>query len=121
MYNWKLAYCENNQCKNLDVRSSEDVKKYGFSVIDAEVPGNFELDMMRAGLIPDLYYSDNTLIAQRLENLHLWYFTELDVTETDCFLRFEGGDTVTDIYVNGDKKFSLNKGENVRVELKKGD
>lgn len=102
MYNWKLAYCENNQCKNLDVRLSEDVKKYGLSVIDAEVPGNFEFDMMRAGLIPDLYYSDNTLIAQRLENLHLWYFTELDVTETDCFLRFEGVDTVCDIYVNGE-------------------
>ncbi len=103
MFVWKLSYCENQSCQHLTVRSRADIERLGFPVIDAEVPGNFELDLMRAGLLPDLYYSENTLLAQRLENLHLWYFTEVTVTEPDSVLRFEGVDTVADIYVNGEK------------------
>lgn len=102
MFTWRLAYCENQDCRHLVVRSQKDIDRFGFPVIDAEVPGNFELDMMRAGLLPDLYYSENTLLAQRLENLHLWYFTEFDLTDPDVVLHFEGVDTITDIYVNGE-------------------
>lgn len=102
MFTWKLSYCENRNCQHLVVRSREDIERLGFPVIAAEVPGNFELDMMRAGLLPDLYYSENTLLAQRLENFHLWYFTEFEVDEPDSMIHFEGVDTIADIYVNGE-------------------
>ena len=102
MKKWQLAYCENCDCKHLTVRSQADIERFGFPVIAAEVPGNFELDMMREGILPDLFFSENTLLAQKLENLHLWYFTEVEVTELDSGLHFEGVDTVADIYVNGE-------------------
>ena len=45
----------------------------GFEILPASVPGNFELDLMKAGKIEDLYFSTNTLNAQRLEDVHVWY------------------------------------------------
>ena len=86
---WKLAFCENYKCEKLDVRSRSDIERLGFPVISARVPGNFETDMMRAGLLPDLFFSDNTLLAQKLENLHLWYMTEIDVDDPSSVLHFE--------------------------------
>lgn len=101
MFKWNLAYAQNNLCKDSSISSIDDIKKSGFEVIPASVPGNFELDLMREGKIEDLYYSTNTLKAQKLENMHVWYFTEFDVPDTDIFLRFWGIDTVAEIYVNG--------------------
>ena len=101
MFKWNLAYAQNNLCKDSSISSIDDIKKSGFEVIPASVPGNFELDLMREGKIEDLYYSTNTLKAQKLENMHVWYFTEFDVPDTDIFLRFCGIDTVSEIYVNG--------------------
>ena len=45
----------------------------GFEILPASVPGNFELDLMKASKIEDLYFSTNTLNAQRLEDVHVWY------------------------------------------------
>lgn len=97
---WKAAVAENYKCCNADITTIEDLEKYDFKTIDAEVPGNIEKDMMRAGLLEDLYYSDNTLKAQKLENLHVWYFTKVRA-DKNSFIRFNGIDTVADIYVNG--------------------
>ena len=36
--------------------------------VDAVVPGNVELDLMRAGLLPDLYFADNIKKAEYLGN-----------------------------------------------------
>ncbi len=101
MNHWELAYCENRKCETLEIRSRADIERLGFPVIPAEVPGNFETDMMRAGLLPDLFFSENTLLAQRLENLHLWYMTEVDVADPSSVLHFEGVDTVAEVFVNG--------------------
>lgn len=101
MKHWKLAYCENRKCEKLEIRSRADIERLGFPVIPARVPGNIETDMMRAGLLPNLFYSDNTLLAQKLENLHLWYMTEIDVDDPSSVLHFEGVDTVAEVFVNG--------------------
>ena len=37
-------------------------------VVDAVVPGNAELDLMRAKLLPDLYFADNIRKAEYLES-----------------------------------------------------
>ncbi len=101
MMKWKAAFAENYACRELCIKTLADAEKFGLPVIDAEVPGNIELDLMKAGLLEDLYYSDNTLNAQKLENLHIWYFTDTEITERS-FIRFNGIDTVADIYVNGE-------------------
>lgn len=100
MFKWKAAYAQNCVCADWDIKTSEDIEKIGLNVIDAVVPGNAELDLMRAGLVEDLYYSDNTLLAQRMENLHAWYFCEFEVNKPS-YLHFGGIDTIADIYVNG--------------------
>lgn len=101
MFNWKMAYAPNYLCKDSKISSIADIKKSGFEIINAEVPGNFELDLMREGRLCDLYYSTNTLKAQKLENMHVWDFSEIEVTDKNSYLHFEGIDTVSEIYING--------------------
>jgi len=103
---WKLFYAENRNVKKIkeDITTTADAKRLIFSSVDGAVPGNFELDLHRAGLIGDPYFGTNTLEMQKLENLHLWYcrtFTFHGTADENTFLRFEGIDTVAEIYLNG--------------------
>lgn len=98
---WRIAWQDHAQCKDLTVRTASDILQAGLPCLDAQVPGNFELDLMRAGKLEDLYYSANTLLAQKLETTHVWYFTTVSVTVPSQYLRFEGIDTFADIYVDG--------------------
>lgn len=73
--------------------------------IPAVVPGNFELDMVRAGLLEDPYWGSNITKLRELEDRHLVYRATFDkpVLEDNELpvIRFEGIDTYADIYVNG--------------------
>ena len=100
--NWKLAYAHNCDCKFMQIQSIANIKNAGLPVIEATVPGNAEMDLMREGILPDLYFSTNTLEAQNWEDAHYWYFTEFEVENVDSYLDFEGIDTIADIYVNGE-------------------
>lgn len=105
--NWRLYVVENKDCKTFadTVCCEEEIKARGFTAINGSVPGNFELDMQKAGLIGDPFYGDNPHKIQKLENRHLWYATEFDFNGNECssYLRFEGIDTFADIYLNGKK------------------
>ncbi len=101
MFEWKLAYAPNYLCADKGITSIADIMQCGFDVINAQVPGNFEIDLMNAGKLDDLYYSTNTLEAQKLENMHIWYYTEFEVHDLNSYIHFEGIDTVSEIYVNG--------------------
>ena len=76
--NWKLCYIENKEVKtkNLNFSSIKAITTSGYSIIEASVPGNFELDLMREKIIDDLYFGTNNINAQKLENLHVYYFSE---------------------------------------------
>ena len=104
---WRLYIVENKDCKAFadSIFNEEQLKVKGFIAIDGSVPGNFELDMHKAGLIGDPFYGDNPHKIQSLENRHLWYATEFDFCgdNTASYLRFEGIDTFADIYLNGEK------------------
>ena len=100
---WELFYEENKR-----LPSSAEYGTVGalhcssFARVSAKVPGNFEIDLMRAGLIGDVFYGENPLLAQKRENLHLWYARTFEVTDTEKQkLIFEGLDTYADIYLNG--------------------
>ena len=103
---WTMFYAENRNVKKIkeDIATTADAKRLIYSSVEGTVPGNFELDLYKAGLIGDPYFGANTLEMQKLENLHLWYcrsFTFHGTADENTFLRFEGIDTVAEIYLNG--------------------
>lgn len=103
--NWQLSYLENKivNAENFHPVTGEEVHQR-LASIPAAVPGNFELDLMRENRLPNLYYGTNVLLAQRLENLHLYYTAQFDYradADKDGFLVFGGIDTVAEIYLDG--------------------
>ena len=80
-------------------------KVSGITKIPATVPGNVEKDMMRAGILPDIYFGNNILKVQEYE-LHEWWFkrkfdVDKDFNNYDLTLEFKGVDTVATYYING--------------------
>ena len=103
--NWRLALVRSREVREgfFATRISE-ILSGAKRVIPAAVPGNFELDMQKAGLLPDPYYADNIIAHRELEDMHLWYFANFDLREEkgmDAFLEFGGIDTVSEIYIDG--------------------
>lgn len=101
---WRLAYAPHSQVQGKPYPTSKaEIAESGLPVIDGEVPGNFELDMCRQGLLDDPYYGLNVMKMQELECLHLWYFRSFSYEGGDGETRlvFEGIDTFAEIYLNG--------------------
>ncbi len=73
--------------------------------VPAVVPGNFELDLVRAGLLDDPFWGTNIVKLRELEDRHLIYTATFDLPETAdnelLMLRFDGIDTFSNIYING--------------------
>ena len=103
---WSLTLIPNEDVvsKQIDIKNADQLSHCGYPSIPAQVPGNFELDLVRAGMAPDPYFSQNPWSFQQYENRHLYYSVcfELDAaSDKNTFMVFEGVDTVCDIYVNG--------------------
>ena len=103
---WTLYVAPNATVKQaeLDAVTAAELEQSGFTKVPAQVPGNFELDLQRAGLFPDPFWGTNPLLCQKEENKHLWYtkrFTVQDLPDGEPYLRFEGIDTFAEIYLNG--------------------
>ena len=74
------------------------------SAIPARVPGNFEIDLMRAGCLEDPFFGQNVLKTQALESVHMVYARTFQYRGRDGYtpvLTFEGLDTVAEVFVNG--------------------
>lgn len=99
---WKFACAHHEDCYQKHYCTIADLEQSGFDILPASVPGNFELDLMKAGKLEDLYFGTNTLEAQKLEDVHVWYYTKVRIEKASQYLRFEGIDTFSDIYVNGE-------------------
>ncbi len=103
---WYLTLVPNRESGDCGFcpQTVSELENCKFLTIPASVPGNFELDLVRAGLAPDPFYAQNPFLFQQYENRHLWYYTLFSAEDTgdkNTFLRFEGIDTVADIYLNG--------------------
>lgn len=75
--------------------------------IEALVPGSVYGALLEKGLMPDPYYRDNELDALKLMENDFEYTTEVEVggsmlAADGLLLRFEGLDTLADIYWNGE-------------------
>ena len=98
---WKLYYF------NCEERISSLAELTGKPFIDAQVPGNVELDLQRAGLLPeDLFYGENIYKVTKYETYDFCYereFEAKDLPEGErVMLVFTAVDTVADYYLNGE-------------------
>ena len=98
---WEMVYAHHQACCDKTYKTIEDLKESGFEMVPACVPGYLELELMKIGKLPDLYYSTNILEAQKYEDVHVWYYTTINIENKNQYLHFEGIDTIADIYVNG--------------------
>ena len=104
--NWTLFYGPNQQVAKMTDRltNREALEQSGLPMIDARVPGNFELALYDSGLIDDPFFGHNVLKLQEFESYHTWYCLQFDVQGVDGSetLLFEGLDTFARIYLNGE-------------------
>lgn len=103
---WKLYIAENKEvvADSLKLKTDKDLGASGYMCIKGTVPGNFELDLEREGLVDEIFLGKNPLKLQELENRHLWYVRsfECDLHDmSNTFLQFKGIDTFSEIYLNG--------------------
>lgn len=96
---WKLCVIDNEKLKHAAISREELPGQW----IDARVPGDWVLDYVQAGLLEEPYYQNNYLKIRDYETSHVFYSTKFfwDGETERTFLRFEGIDTVADIYLNG--------------------
>jgi beta-mannosidase len=90
---WRLAYR----------RPGEDRHELH---LDASVPGNVELDLARAGLLPeDLFFGENILAVRDWEDVEWWYSCVFSVDDGELgrspALVFHGVDGDAEYYLNG--------------------
>jgi beta-mannosidase len=102
---WKLKYFGFRQGKLQDALTEPCNQDNGW--MDAVVPGDAHLDLMNAGILPDLYYGRNADHCRWMEEKDWWYRTSFSVPEEFsgrriCLL-FRGLDTFASVYLNGNK------------------
>lgn len=77
----------------------------GAQTIPAVVPGNVELDLMRAGVLPDIYFGNNIKLLRPYEFYRWQYERSFDAPTLQAgqraYLRFEGVDCFASYSLNG--------------------
>lgn len=99
---WTLDFWEQ---KRTPVLSPEQMQGIEYQTIQASVPGNVELDLLSAGLVPDPETGSNVYLLRPFEGYQWRYsrtFTSPEHAEEDeVALRFGGIDCYAEIYLNG--------------------
>lgn len=97
--------------KNVELKNTWSIEVVGDNLfgitgkIETQMPGSVYGTFLEKGLIPDPYYRDNELAVLKLMENDFIFQTTLNLTqeqlESDFIaLRFEGIDTLADIYLN---------------------
>ena len=103
--NWNLAYWPEPETGAL--RSPPAALRSDAREVPAKVPGNCELDLVRAGVLPEPEKGLNARAFRRYEG-YQWLYTRTfdyvpDPSEPKAFLVFDGIDTLADVFLNGEK------------------
>lgn len=81
-----------------------ELKQANWPRIDAQVPGNVELDLHRAGIEGDPFWDENIYHFRKYEFYQWWFVREFDAPADfagkRCVLQFDGIDTLAEIFVN---------------------
>jgi len=101
---WSLSYMQS--APEAPICTARELARSGAAPLKATVPGNFELDLCRNGVIQgDPFYGMNIAALCEYEYSYLWYsriFTMTEVTAGNrAILVFEGLDCFAEVYVNG--------------------
>jgi beta-mannosidase len=98
---WRLAYRQEGE----SIGHPDDLDGSDAPRVSAQVPGNVELDLVRAGVLPDPFYGDNIRRLRSLEFNEWWYTRAFDLppeaAEAEWELVFAGLDTLATVWVNG--------------------
>lgn len=102
---WTLYYAESGK---YEIENYAEFEKYDIPHIAATVPGNVELDLSKAGLLPKDLFMGNSIIedVRKIETWEWWYKTEFskdDLDGNNVFLNFEAVDCYAEYYLNGEK------------------
>lgn len=102
---WSFAYRLGPSPSPLATAS--DLERAGLALHPCTVPGNFELDLLALGEIPEPYFGSNIVELRRFERAHVWYVHRFDASpEVDGLLPelvFEGLDCLAEIFLNGER------------------
>nr|MCR5041675.1 hypothetical protein [Clostridia bacterium] len=104
---WTLYYKDALSGKRLTFEDRE-----GANAVPAEVPGNVEPDLARAGVLPDdLFFGMNTTLAYKTETWDFLYERTFDASEVlpagkapaSAELVFDAVDCAAEYWLNGEK------------------
>lgn len=100
---WKLDYWPQGR---VAVVSPDDMAGIEFQTVEATVPGNVELDLCDAGLLPRPEIGANYELLRPYEGYQWRYSRTFESPafgeEDSVMLKFDGIDTFAEIYVNGE-------------------
>ena len=113
---WQLYFCEQD---SQVIKTPSDLQSKDILVIEADVPGNVELDLAKAGYLPrDLYKGENILEVQKFEHYEWWYVTEFDAPgyaeNKKISLDFEGVDCLAEYWLNDE---IIGKSDNMLIPI----
>jgi beta-mannosidase len=107
---WQLAFFPEVESP---IEHPDDLAAHAEQAIPARVPGNVELDLQRAGVIPEPFYAGNIRLLRPYEFYEWWYTKTFEVppqtfevSETSKVSRrhdlaFAGLDTLATVWLNG--------------------
>ena len=109
---WKLYYYDAVE-KNINHPSELG----GTECIECTVPGNVELDLIKAGKLPeDIFCGESILKGEEYETYDWWYETSFDGVDLNpgekAVLCFEGVDCIAEYFLNGE---SIGKSDNMLI------
>ena len=103
---WELGICSNDTFRKnkINIVDLDSLCNSNITVIEGHVPGNYEIDLEKAGIIENPFYGKILLKSLDREMDHLFYgkkFVLDKVINEKYILQFDGIDTIADIYLNG--------------------
>ncbi len=113
----ELKFCEAElfYLKEDSARTPEELRQKCPPSVPARIPGNVDLDLERAGILPELHRGTNVLKLEEWELAEFWYRLTFHVSpeKGEVELCFAGVDTVAEYFLNGEK---IGESHNMFVE-----
>lgn len=104
---WQINYLSEEKYRTEETKphTTAELSGFGEGEIPGRVPGNFELDLEREGILPEIFQGTNPLLLQKYEGYHVYYSRRFQYEEEPGripVLVFEGIDTIGEIWLNGE-------------------